>query len=150
MAKPKKAELSPSRAAILVHKLTKDEDPDKAIARTLTRPESLAGAVIQQFDGGNHGIKALVEELALQIEAVNRGDLSRPEAMLFAQAHTLSELFTSLARRAAAVEYLNQYETYMRFALKAQSQCRATLEALAEMKNPRPVAFVRQGFDLWQ
>jgi hypothetical protein len=28
--------------------------------------------------------------------------------------------------------------------LKAQAQCRVTLVALAEMKNPRPVAFVQQ------
>ena len=41
-------------------------------------------------------------------------------------------------------EYLDAAETYMRLALKAQSQCRATLETLAEIKNPRPVAFVRQ------
>ena len=32
----------------------------------------------------------------------------------------------------------------MRLALKAQSQSRATLEALAEIKNPRSVAFVKQ------
>jgi transposase InsO family protein len=32
----------------------------------------------------------------------------------------------------------------MRLALKAQSQCRATVEALAEMKNPKPVAYVQQ------
>jgi len=32
----------------------------------------------------------------------------------------------------------------MRLALKAQSQCRATLETLAEIKNPKNVAFVRQ------
>ncbi len=32
----------------------------------------------------------------------------------------------------------------MRLALKAQSQCRATIESLAEIKNPRPVAFVQQ------
>jgi hypothetical protein len=32
----------------------------------------------------------------------------------------------------------------MMFALKAQAQCRATLEALAEIKNPRPVSFVKQ------
>jgi len=35
-------------------------------------------------------------------------------------------------------------ETYMRLALKAQSQCRTTLETLAEIKNPRAVAFVKQ------
>jgi hypothetical protein len=32
----------------------------------------------------------------------------------------------------------------MRLALKAQTQCRATLETLALLKNPTPVAFVRQ------
>jgi hypothetical protein len=32
----------------------------------------------------------------------------------------------------------------MRLALKAQSQCRATLETAAAMKNSQPVAFVRQ------
>ena len=39
---------------------------------------------------------------------------------------------------------LKQYQARMMFALKAQAQCRATLEALAEIKNPRPVSFVRQ------
>ena len=33
---------------------------------------------------------------------------------------------------------------YLRLALKAQSQCRATLATLAAVKNPQPVAFVRQ------
>lgn len=32
----------------------------------------------------------------------------------------------------------------MRLALKAQSRCRATIETLAEIKNPKPVAFVQQ------
>jgi hypothetical protein len=40
--------------------------------------------------------------------------------------------------------YLDATDRYMRLALKAQSQCRATLETLAEIKNPSSVAFVRQ------
>lgn len=32
----------------------------------------------------------------------------------------------------------------MRMGMKAQSQCRATLQALAEIKNPHSVAFVKQ------
>jgi len=32
----------------------------------------------------------------------------------------------------------------MRLAFKAQAQCRATVETLAEMKNPHPFAFVKQ------
>ncbi len=41
-------------------------------------------------------------------------------------------------------EYVNAAEIYMRLALKAQSQCRATLETLAAIKNPAPVTFVKQ------
>jgi hypothetical protein len=74
------------------------------------------------------------------------GDMREPEAMLYGQAVALQTIFTSLSRRAAlnAGEYINATETYLRLALKAQAQCRATLETLHEMKNPRPVAFVQQ------
>jgi len=41
-------------------------------------------------------------------------------------------------------EYINAAEIYLRLALKAQAQCRTTVEALVEMKHPRPVAFVSQ------
>ena len=40
--------------------------------------------------------------------------------------------------------YLATTESYLRLALKAQAQSRATVEALAEMKNPHPVSFVKQ------
>jgi len=51
-----------------------------------------------------------------------------------------------MSRRAALNmgEHMGAMETYMRLALKAQSQCRTTLETLAEIKNPRAVAFVKQ------
>ena len=39
---------------------------------------------------------------------------------------------------------MNQLDANLRLALKAQAQCRATLEALAAIKNPQPVFFVRQ------
>jgi hypothetical protein len=37
-----------------------------------------------------------------------------------------------------AGQHINAAETYMKLALKAQSQCRATLETLAIVKNPMP------------
>lgn len=40
-------------------------------------------------------------------------------------------------------EYIQAAETYMRLALKAQAQCRATLETFANIKNP-PVVYARQ------
>jgi hypothetical protein len=65
--------------------------------------------------------------------------------MLITQAHTLNSLFNNLVRRAALNmgEYMNAAETYFRLALKAQSQCRATLETLSTVKNP-PVIYARQ------
>ncbi len=74
------------------------------------------------------------------------GDLATLERMLSGQAQTLNIMFTELARRAAANmgQHLDATETYLRLALKAQAQSRATVEALAEIKNPRAVAFVKQ------
>jgi len=86
----------------------------------------------------------LVFALSDQCEAASSGDLKRGEALLTAQAHTLDAIFNNLARKAARCEYLNQAEVNLRLALKAQSQCRATLETLAAIKNPQPVAFVKQ------
>ena len=61
-----------------------------------------------------------------------------------AQAVALNTIFGELARRSALNmgEHLDASERYMRLALKAQGQCRATLQTLADIKNPRPVSFV--------
>ena len=58
------------------------------------------------------------------------------------QANTLDTLFTSLTQRAAGAN-LNELDNYLRLALKAQSQCRVTLETLAAIKNP-PIIFAKQ------
>lgn len=66
--------------------------------------------------------------------------------MLVGQATALNAIFNELARRAALNmgEHMNATESYLRLALKAQGQCRATLEALVEIKHPRQLAFVKQ------
>lgn len=125
-------------------------DQAAMLAKIALRPSVRAAATTQSYSKpqfGNADLTTLVEELGAQISAVNRGDLQRPEAMLIAQAHTLEAIFHELARRAGLNmgEYLDAAEMYMRLALKAQSQCRATLETLATIKNPpASVAFVRQ------
>jgi len=71
--------------------------------------------------------------------------LSSAEALLMSQALALNTVFGELARRAALNmgEYMDATDKYMRLALKAQGQCRATLETLAVIKNP-PVVFAKQ------
>jgi hypothetical protein len=113
-----------------------------AVARTLTRPEVTAAAVIESWAKDTHDVNALAAELGQQVRALNSGDMRRAEGLLIAQAHALDAIFTTLARRATAQDSLHHWETYMRMAMKAQAQCRATLEALAAVKNP-PV-FARQ------
>ena len=93
---------------------------------------------------GEVDLGGTVKVLAEVIEKVQGGNMKPVESMLYGQAMTLQTIFTSLARRAASNEGLNQFQVNMTLALKAQAQCRATLAALAEIKNPRPMAFVKQ------
>ncbi|MBL4774708.1 MAG: hypothetical protein JKY87_01435, partial [Mariprofundus sp.] len=96
-----------------------------------------SASVIQQCTRETD-INALVGELSIQIEKMHSGDLSRAEEMLLTQAHTLDALFANLTRRALGSEYMEHLKAYMSLGMKAQSQCRMTLEALAEIKNPQP------------
>ena len=123
-----------------------------AETRPLKSHEVLLSASIQSAVGvdawgkfaGAADLADLVRELREQVKDVADGNMRPVEAMLYGQALALQTMFTSLSRRAAAQEHLKQFQANLSLALKAQAQCRATLEALAEIKNPRPIAFVKQ------
>lgn len=152
MAKTKKAkkpiqpETDDPKALRVVRQPT--EAQADALAHTSLRPTVQAALTLLDYNKafGEMSINTLVDDLGKQCELASKGELGRAEALLVAQAHTLDAIFNNLARRAARNfgEYLNASEIYMRLALKTQSQCRATLETLAAIKNPQPVAFVRQ------
>ena len=95
---------------------------------------------------GEMSITEAFEVLKDKVESIKANDLTGLEATLTSQAVALNAIFTELAKRASTNmgQYLNATEIYLRLAFKAQAQCRATIETLAEIKNPRPVAFVRQ------
>lgn len=93
---------------------------------------------------GDINLQDLCDDLGEQTKTVQDGNMRSIEGMLYRQAKTLETMFTNLARRAESQEHLKQFQTHLTLALKAQAQCRATLEALAEIKNPRPVQFVKQ------
>jgi len=111
--------------------------PETAAARVLRAVERKSG-IGEQID-----IPALVDTLRDQIAAVQAGGLGQAEAMLISQATALQSLFTRLAERAMGCDTIPAFEMNMRMALRAQSQCRATLETLAAVKNP-PVFYARQ------
>ena len=102
----------------------------------------------QTFAKGDFGTLDLTEcvnVLREKAERTHSGDLRHAETTLTAQAAALDAIFNDMARRAAlnAGQYLDAAERYLRLALKAQGQCRATLETLAAIKNP-PVVFAKQ------
>lgn len=94
---------------------------------------------------GEVGITQAVHALRSTMKDVHAGNLKSSETLLYSQAVALNAMFAELACRAGLNmgEYPQAAETYMRLALKAQSQCRNTLETLANIKNP-PVVFARQ------
>lgn len=121
-------------------------DRREALAKMALRPSVNAAAVVEIYAKstlGQQDLGSLVEALVDGIDDVWKGDMKRAEGMLYSQAHALQAIFMNLARRAASQEYLKQWEAYLRMALKAQNQCRMTLETLATLKNP-PVVVARQ------
>lgn len=135
-----------NRRIIGVALLGDKETFDRAVARSLTKPSITAASTIQMWDK-SHEVNALAEELSEQIKLIHDGDLKRAEGLLIAQAHTLDLIFNRLAVRSVENIYggfMEAGETYLRLAMRAQGQCRATLETLAELKNPLMGAYVRQ------
>lgn len=147
-AVPKATSMDDAKANTL-HVTAIGKTRERAMAESALNTAVLNASTAQRFASGTFGTIDLTESLAVMGEKAARvkaGDLTEAETTLMAQAVALDSIFTELARRAALNmgEFLDATETYLRLALKAQSQCRATLETLAEIKNPRAVAFVKQ------
>jgi hypothetical protein len=121
---------------------------DRLVAEAAAAGMAGNASTLIAFSAGTFGELSLTEctqVLKESAQAVNGGDLSGAESMLTAQAAALNAIFGELSRRSVLNmgEYLDATERYMRLALRAQGQCRATLETLAAIKNP-PVVFARQ------
>lgn len=65
------------------------------------------------------------------------GDLAEASHVLMAQALTLDTIFTEFASSAVRTTSVDAAERFMRLALKAQANGRATLEALTKLHQPR-------------
>ncbi len=112
-------------------------DHNKFMAQTILRPTVQAATTLREYGKGFGDIElsALVDGLSEQAALANDGDLQRGQAMLAVQAHTLDAIFNNLARRAINAEHVDTLDRYLKLALRAQSQCRATWEALATVSS---------------
>jgi len=93
---------------------------------------------------GNVELSGLVDALSEQTRASSDCDLKQAGSMLTPQAHVLDALFNSLTRIAMNAEHLETVDRYLKLALRAQSQCRATWEAISAIQNPPLVSYVAQ------
>lgn len=145
----KKTASDPKRQLRLDSSLYAGKTSEQVMAEISQSPTCANAATALTFSAGTFGaidLTASIEAMRDKAAKVQRGDMADMESLLVAQATALDAIFTEMARRAALNmgEYIHAADTYMRLALKAQSQCRTTVEALAEIKTPRHVSFVKQ------
>lgn len=117
-------------------------------AKLAVSPELAAYRVMNAADGkGPIGkeldVPSLMDCLRDQANAVNSGDLAQAEAMLMNQATALQNLFAKLTESAMNQTNAEHFKAMFQIALRSQSQCRQTLEALSAIKNP-PVVYAKQ------
>ena len=129
-----------------------DTDNSRApvlVARAIQNPSSTAGMTMKRFTSQEFGeadVMSLIDGVTVRAKEVSEGNLDQVEQMLVGQMHALNAIFTELWRRAALNmgQHLPAAETYMRLALKAQSQVRTTALAISEIKFPRQTQFIKQ------
>jgi hypothetical protein len=124
------------------------EERGRKYAELTTSPALAAYRVINSVEQKSGidtylDVPTLMETLGAQAKAVNCGDLTQAEAMLMNQATALQSLFARLTEKAFSVTHVPHFDGFMRLALRAQNQCRATLETLSAIKNP-PVVIAKQ------
>lgn len=134
--------IAPAGAMAKVKPIDSELKEKLARAKMAIRPDVRAALVISEF-GGHSNVAALAVQLEIGMNDVRKNDLRECEEMLYAQAHALQAIFVDALLQVKKHEWFSTSEAFMRIALKAQSQCRATLETLATIKNP-PVVFARQ------
>lgn len=149
--KPKKAMVTEAetfpRKSLPCESGPSDDEKGRAFAKLITSPEVAACRVISMmqpdFLRDEVDVPTLMATLRDQAATVQGGDLAYAEAMLINQASTLQSLFVRLTEQGMGQSRMPHLEGFMRLALRAQSQCRATLETLSAIKNP-PVVYARQ------
>ena len=141
----RKAAEPKDKSRTVVGRLKPEQTPEAATAEMTVEGVGHNVVTAAEFSKCFYSEPDLTELMVAQtlaIEAVHKGDLKGAEALLSAQAGTLNAIFTNMAFQSYKAKIFDHADRYMRLALKAQSQCRATCETLAVLKNP-PV-FARQ------
>ena len=126
----------------------KDETNRQAICRKFTGPFARHAFVtgeacdrlLASFEPADKpGLSEFAWSIKERADRATSGDLGDVSGLLMAQALSLDSIFTEYARIALVNVSSNTEasERYMRLAMKAQSNSRATLDALSKLHQPR-------------
>jgi hypothetical protein len=123
-------------------RLTSEESP--SLAQLVAGAALPATTVVHAYFDSAAETEDIFMTLRSQAAAIQQGDMTQVEAMLINQAVALQSMFSDLAVRAKKQKSFEGVQCLSQLALRAQAGCRATLQTLGEIKNPRQVAFVKQ------
>jgi len=144
-SKPDDGLVEPGQPNILEVETRSDEKIGRTLAKVTLDPQTRNSALAITFGSQMFGDRSRPDPvessaaLGEEIAKAKKGDLSLASALLTSHAVSLDTLFTELARRSGMNmgQHPDAAERYMRLALKAQSACRSTLEALTKLHQPR-------------
>lgn len=112
------------------------------VARIGLDPIALASELTLRFNQGTFGALPPDETYGAMLDlvrAANKGHVEDQRSMLLAQSIALNAIFIDLARRSSLAmnQSIDGAERLMRLALKAQGQCRTTIESIDRLANGR-------------
>lgn len=123
-----------------------DDNLSKHVAKLALDPIAQGAITLNEYNDldVHQDLQNLHDSLTEQTNAIKDGDLDRCEEMLAAQAHSLDSIFNCLAQKAIKSKNMRHMDTYLKLALKAQSQCRTTLDSLSGRKSTPMISYVQQ------
>ena len=135
---PPEAPVASSPSTTRTKPLELNQSPEEAKAEMMVKGLGMntVTAVAYSQTLGPLDLADCMVALTAEARKVQSGNMGGLEAILTGQAIALNAMFTELAYRASQMKTGDQNERFMRLALRAQTQCRATFETLALTKNP--------------
>jgi hypothetical protein len=143
---PPERRSAPRDPNALVNRVKKGQTPEAAHAELMVEGIAMNAVVSIDFSKklGQIDLTECMAALVKHGRQASEGDLTALEALLAAQATTLNAMFTQLAGLAAKQTLVDPMDRLARLALKAQGQCRTTIETLALIKGGIRTVFARQ------
>ncbi len=119
----------------------KDKSRNQKLAECSLSPYLTAASTVQVIQrlqheeddsSGESVLRGLIDDLD---DTVRRKGNGVPT--LICQAQTLDVLFGQMVKSAMTCKSIKETDMWLKMALRAQSQCRSTFEAISDIKNPR-------------